>query len=168
MNVLGIHVPSIAPLFLALLAVHVTAALTAVIGGAAAALTRRKGRGRHACLGDVYVEAICVVFVTATGMALMRWSEDHRLFVIGVVAFGAASTGLVARRRHWKGDAAHIVGMGGSYIALLTAFYVDNGKQLPLWDRLPAVAYWLLPALIGIPLIHRAVRRARARRSPHR
>ena len=49
--------------------------------------------------------------------------------------------------------------MGGSYIALLTGFYVDNGRFLPLWDRLPHIAYWLLPSLIGVPLIWRALRR---------
>jgi hypothetical protein len=164
MDVLGIHVPSSAPVFLAFLAVHVTAALIAVVGGAWAALARRKGRGRHSRLGDVYFGAICVVFATATAMAVMRWREDYHLFLIGAVAFGAALTGLVARRRHWPGDAAHIISMGGSYIAMLTAFYVDNGKQLPLWDRLPTAAYWLLPGLIGVPLIYRALRRARVRR----
>jgi hypothetical protein len=49
--------------------------------------------------------------------------------------------------------------MGGSYIALLTGFYVDNGNFLPLWDRLPHLTYWLLPSLIGIPLIRLALRR---------
>ena len=51
--------------------------------------------------------------------------------------------------------------MGGSYTVLLTAFYVDNGKSLPLWDRLPAVAYWLLPAIVAAPVIGRAIRRHR-------
>lgn len=163
MDVLGIHVPSSTPMFLAFLAVHVTAALIAVVSGAWAALTRRKTRGRHTRLGNAYFSAICVVFVTASGMAVMRWGEDYHLFLIGTLAFGAALTGLVARRRHWPGDAAHIIGMGGSYIALLTAFYVDNGKQLPLWDRLPTAAYWLLPGLVGIPLIYRALHRASSR-----
>jgi hypothetical protein len=45
--------------------------------------------------------------------------------------------------------------MGGSYIALLTGFYVDNGPFLPLWDRLPHLTYWLLPTAIGVPLIWR-------------
>jgi hypothetical protein len=40
---------------------------------------------------------------------------------------------------------------------LLIAFYVDNGKSLPLWKELPPAAYWLLPAAIGIPLIVRAL-----------
>jgi hypothetical protein len=43
--------------------------------------------------------------------------------------------------------------MGASYILLLTAFYVDNGKNLPLWRELPEVAFWFLPSAIGVPLI---------------
>jgi hypothetical protein len=50
-------------------------------------------------------------------------------------------------------------GMGGSYIALLTAVYVDNGPFLPLWNRLPHWTYWLLPAIIGMPLIWRPLHR---------
>lgn len=162
-DLLGIHVPSTAPLFLVLLAAHVAAAMVAVASGAAAALTRRKGRGRHARLGTVYFTAICVVFATATGLAVMRWRQDYHLFLIGAVAFACATIGVLARRRHWPGDTAHIAGMGGSYVAMLTAFYVDNGKQLPVWDRLPSIAYWLLPAAVGVPLIWRAIRRARHR-----
>lgn len=43
--------------------------------------------------------------------------------------------------------------MGASYILLLTAFYVDNGKNLPLWRELPQIAFWLLPSAVGIPII---------------
>jgi hypothetical protein len=42
---------------------------------------------------------------------------------------------------------------GASYILLLTAFYVDNGKNLPLWRELPQIAFWLLPGAIGAPII---------------
>jgi len=51
--------------------------------------------------------------------------------------------------------------MSGSYVVLLTAFYVDNGKNLPLWDRLPSAAYWILPALVAAPLIARSLHRHR-------
>jgi hypothetical protein len=40
----------------------------------------------------------------------------------------------------------HISGMGASYVLLLTAFYVDNGKNLPLWRELPQWAFWILPS----------------------
>ena len=51
--------------------------------------------------------------------------------------------------------------MGVAYVAMLTAFYVDNGPHLPLWDRLPVLAFWLLPSAIGMPIIARSIRRAR-------
>ena len=47
--------------------------------------------------------------------------------------------------------------MGASYILMLTAFYVDNGKNLPLWKELPEIAFWLLPSAIGLPLIIHAL-----------
>jgi hypothetical protein len=42
---------------------------------------------------------------------------------------------------------------------LLTAFYVDNGKNLPLWNQLPPIAFWLLPGAVGTPFIVRALLR---------
>jgi hypothetical protein len=51
--------------------------------------------------------------------------------------------------------------MGVSYVAMLTAFYIDNGPQLPLWNRLPDSAFWVGPSLIGVPLIARALARYR-------
>jgi hypothetical protein len=53
----------------------------------------------------------------------------------------------------------HITGMGGSYILLLTAFYVDNGKNLPLWKELPPITYWLVPGAVGLPIIADALLR---------
>jgi hypothetical protein len=53
--------------------------------------------------------------------------------------------------------------MGIAYVAMLTAFYVDNGPHLPVWDRLPALSFWLLPSAIGAPIIARAIVLARAR-----
>jgi hypothetical protein len=35
----------------------------------------------------------------------------------------------------------------------LTAFYVDKGKSLPVWRDLPAIAYWLAPSLVGLPIL---------------
>ena len=40
-----------------------------------------------------------------------------------------------------------------SYVFMLIAFYVDNGKQLPVWKGLPQFTYWLLPVTVATPLI---------------
>jgi hypothetical protein len=47
--------------------------------------------------------------------------------------------------------------MGLSYIVLLTAFYVDNGKSLPLWRELPHWAFWVLPSALGAPILMHAL-----------
>jgi hypothetical protein len=159
-RILGDQVGSTAPVFLAFLAVHVVAGLTAVVTGAVAALAR-KGSPRHIRAGRWFYGAITVVFGTATALSVMRWRQDYYLFIIGAIAFTAATIGYQHRRRHRPGDTGHIAGMGIGYTALLTAFYVDNGPHLPLWDRLPVLAFWLGPAAIATPLIIRAVIRAR-------
>jgi hypothetical protein len=51
--------------------------------------------------------------------------------------------------------------MTGSYMVILTAFLADNGKNLPLADRLPTAAFWPLPAAIAAPLIAWSLRRHR-------
>ena len=159
-RILGDQVGSTAPVFLAFLSLHVLAGLTAVIAGAVAALVR-KGSPRHIRAGRWFYRAITVVFVTATALSAIRWRQDYYLFPIGVLAFTAATIGYQHRRRHRPGDTGHIAGMGIGYTAMLTAFYVDNGPHLPLWDRLPVLAFWLLPAAIATPLIARALLRAR-------
>ena len=159
-RILGVEVGSTAPAFLVVLAVHVVAGLTAVITGAAAALAC-KGSPRHIRAGRRYYRTITAVFATATALAAMRWAQDWYLFALGAVAFTAATAGYLHRRYHRPGDTGHIAGMGIAYTAMLTAFYVDNGPHLPLWDRLPTLAFSLLPSAIAVPLITRAIIRAK-------
>jgi hypothetical protein len=155
LDVLGVAIPNAGPVFLAALAVHVAAGLTCVTCGVVAALSR-KGGVRHVRFGRIYIWGLAVVFATMTVLAVIRWRENAHLFAIGFLAFAAGLTGYLNRQRHLY---IHIAGMGLSYVALLTGFYVDNGKSLPIWDRLPTWGYWLLPSLIGLPLIARAIQR---------
>jgi hypothetical protein len=62
------------------------------------------------------------------------------------------------------GRCTSVAALRAAYVAMLTAFYVDNGPHLPLWDHLPVFAFWLLPSVIGAPIIARAVSRARRAR----
>src|SRR5256886_13478426 len=80
-RILGDEVGSTAPAFLAVLAVHVLAGLTAVITGAIATLAR-KGSPRHVRAGRWYYRAITAVFATAAALAAMRWAQDWYLLVL--------------------------------------------------------------------------------------
>jgi hypothetical protein len=151
--VAGIQVPSRNPLFLAVVGVHIVLGLACVSSGAVAMLSV-KAPGRHPAAGRIYCWSLAAIFVTATALSIAHWTQDKHLFLLGLLAFVAAYVGRSARRHQWAGwPRWHVVGMGSSYVLLLTAFYVDNGNQLPLWKDLPAWTYWSLPALVGAPVI---------------
>ena len=164
----GLPLPSDAPWFLALIGVHVAAGLTCVIAGAVAMLSR-KAAGRHPTAGAVYVWALVVVAATMAVVSALRWADDAGLFALGAASLTAALLGRLARRRGRL--RLHASGMAASYILLLTAFYVDNGPNLPLWRLLPRWALWVLPSAIGLPILigalvrHPLLRRASARLS---
>ena len=164
-TILGIGVPSADPLFLSVVALHVLAGLACVVFGLAAILIT-KGRGRHSAMGTIYFWCMGVVFLTMTFLAFVRWAQDYLLFLLGALAFALAISGRHAAR-HGHRLRIHAACMGTSYIVLLTAFYVDNGKNLPLWRDLPTLAYWTVPALIGVPLIYCALLRHPLLRSPN-
>jgi hypothetical protein len=166
-RILGAETGSTAPAFLAFVAVHVLGGITAVGSGAIAAIAH-KGSIRHVRAGRCYYLAITVVFVTAVILAAMRWRQDYYLFILGAAAFTAATIGYRHRRQHRPGDTGHIAGMGAAYVVMLTAFYVDNGPRLPLWDHLPSLAFWLLPSAIGVPVISRAIIHASRQRAPRK
>ena len=160
-TVAGIPIPSREPWFLAIIAIHVAAGITGTAAGAIAMLSR-KGPGRHPTAGTVYFWALMVIAGTMSVLTIARWPANNHLAVLGVLAIGCAVVGRRARRRArpgwWR---VHTPGMGLSYVFMLTAFYVDNGPHLPIWNRLPEWAFWILPPLIGIPVIGWALRRHR-------
>ena len=156
-SIAGIDIPSTHPAFLTVVAVHILLGLSCTITGIIAMLSQKRA-GRHPRYGTIYFWCLVGVYVTMTGLAAVRWAEDYHLFILGVLATAAAYIGREARRQRWGNWVRlHVTGMGTSYILLLTAFYVDNGKNLPVWNQLPPIAYWLIPAAVGIPLIIRAL-----------
>jgi uncharacterized membrane protein len=141
------------------IALHVLSGVLAVISGAAAMLSD-KGSRAHRRRGRLYLGALVATCVSGAGLVATRWPRFPHLLVLGIVAAALAGIGYATRRR--PSPSVHLAAMGASYIVMLTAFYVDNGPKLPLWNKLPAISFWFLPSALGIPLVVRSVlRRAR-------
>ena len=141
-----------------LIAAHVVAGLGAVIAGALAMLAT-KGGLRHRRAGIAYLVAVTILMLSGTALALEALATRRHLLILGIVTFALAMFGYAIRlrqRRRWR--ARHLAAMAMSYIVMLTAFYVDNGPRLPLWWRLPTWMLWILPSLVGLPLLFRAWR----------
>ncbi len=133
--------------------------MIAVVAGMGAMLSRKQV-GRHPLAGTAYYWSLTVVFVTMSVLALSRWSEDYHLFALGLLSFIAATIGRTARRSLWRcWPRIHMTGMAASYILMITAFYVDNGPNLLGWRELPPIAFWILPTLIGAPILINALLR---------
>lgn len=163
----GFELPSDSPLFLGVLGIHVLFGLACAILGIVAMLSAKR-RGPHPRAGTLYYWSLAILFATASALAPTRWADDYPLFILGALSFGAASIGRLARRQLWRRWIDfHVIGMGLSYILMLTAFYVDNGKRLPLWRDLPNLAYWILPGAVGVPLILSALTRWHRRLAPY-
>jgi len=164
-KVFGIPVPSVDPVFLAVVHFHILVGICCVVAGAIAMLSP-KGQGRHSAFGTIYYWCLTVVVATATGLSVVRWANNYHLFFLGMLSLIAATIARKALRQRWSNWVRlHITGMGLSYILMLTAFYVDNGKHLPLWKELPQIAFWLLPAGLGIPiLVHALLKHSLAQR----
>jgi hypothetical protein len=151
--ILGIPIPSSSPFFLTTLAVHVVAGLICVVAGGVAMLSPKRV-GRHPSAGAIYYWSLVVVVASMTVLSVMRWPHDTHLFILGILSFAAGFIGRAARRQLWaRWTRIHITGMALSYILLLTAFYVDNGPNLPVWRHLPPFTYWLAPSLVGLPIL---------------
>jgi hypothetical protein len=89
-----------------------------------------------------------------------RWSDDYHRTILGAFSFAAVHWGRRTLRQCWSNwPQLHASGMGVSYILLLGAFHIDNGKNPPLWQKLPQIAFWPLPNVIGAPIILYVLRR---------
>jgi hypothetical protein len=135
-----------------LLVPHVVAGLAGLVIGPLA-LRAPKRPGTHTRLGAVYQWCTAVLCATAVGLAVLRPS----LWWLGLIAAATEAAALggwyLARRRPDGWLPAHVSLMCGSYVSFVTAFLVVN-TDLAFW---PA---WILPTVVGSPLIARASARA--------
>jgi hypothetical protein len=155
----GLHIPSDNPVFITILAVHIVSAFICVVAGIVA-MFAKKQPGIHPKAGTIYYWSLLTVFITVTIIAIGRWTEDYYLFILGLISFGSAFMArLAVKGKCQKWSIIHITGMGFSYIILITSFYVDNGKFLPVWKDLSPIVYWLFPSAIGVPIIIRTLLR---------
>lgn len=106
-----------------------------------------KRRGPHTRLGEAYHWIVLIVCLSAAMLAILAWERSWWFLPIAVFSYANVLVGYVAAKQRRPGWLpVHIGGMGGSYIALTTALLVGNvGRSLPL--------AWLLPTIIGSPMI---------------
>lgn len=146
----GIPVPSDNKVFLTVVGIHILLGIICVLSGLVSILSK-KGSRIHIRAGKVYYWGLVFVFITVVPLSIVRWPFNNHLFVLGGLSLLSAHMG--RRLAHNPKPRRHTICMGLSYVFLLTAFYVDNGKHLPFWNQFPQLFFWLFPVAIGLPMI---------------
>lgn len=140
-------------LFRAVLVFHIAVGTVGLALGPIA-MTALKGSRLHAWAGELYHWVMLAVCVSAAGLAWLDWERNWWFLPIAVGSYAFAFVGYVAAKRRWRGWlTAHVSGQGGSYIAMLTAILVVNWQLLTGTRGRSSPWAWILPTLVGSPII---------------
>jgi hypothetical protein len=133
------------------LALHIGSGTAAMALGALALLAAARRRPRGDPLVGAYLWAVLATCSTATALALLEWSRLWWIVPLALMSSLLALAGYLALRRGGpKWVAAH--GLGGSYIALVTALLVISAGDISTTAEIVA---WIMPIALGVPLIVR-------------
>lgn len=138
---------------------HVTAGFLGLMVGVLA-MSVKKYSERHHAFGQIYFWLMCIVCLTGAILPIFNWEKNWWLLVVSIFSFAFALRGWLAERHRKEGwITVHIKGMLGSYIALVTAFVVVNVHHFEELRAIPRVVFWILPTVVGTPLIRRVAER---------
>ena len=147
-------------------ALHIVLGMSGITLGPIA-MTARKRPGRHTQAGEAYHWVMLGICLTAIAMALLDWKRIGWFLYVAAFSYSFALLGYLAAKLRWKNWLYfHLTGQGGSYIAMSTAVLVVNWKLL---TGIPGVATfwpWVIPTLVGSPMIAWITREVRLGRRP--
>lgn len=141
-----------------ILTFHITCGVVAMILGLIA-MRARKSRGLHTVVGRIYLSLFTALAVSACVLTIFDWPRLWWFVPIAVSSYALALMGYLSAKLRWKDWLDyHLSGQLGSYIAMTTAVLVVNAGNV--WWA------WLLPTVIGSPLIAWIKREVRLGRRP--
>jgi hypothetical protein len=137
----------------ALLALHIALGAAGLALGPVA-MRAAKRPGLHTRAGELYHWIMLGLCLTAAGLAVLEWARLWWFLPIALGSYAFALLGYVAAKRRWPGWLlTHVAGQGGSYIAMVTALLVVNWRLVAGVPGRSSLWPWLLPTLLGTPII---------------
>lgn len=128
------------------LTLHILTGASALVLGVAAMGVKKK-KGLHTKIGHIYHGLFIAIAVTASLLAVLSWSRLWWFLPIAIFSYSFALLGFLAAKFRWKNWMRfHLVGQGGSFIAMCTAVMVVNFGSV-------SVLAWIIPTIIGTPIL---------------
>lgn len=142
-----------------ILALHILCGVTAILLGLAA-MKVRKSRGCHTTIGEIYHWLFVGLFISASLLSFRDWHRLWWFVPVAAFSYAFALLGYLAAKFRWHNWLRfHLAGQGGSFIAMSTAVLVVNLGTGSWWA-------WVLPTIIGTPIIAWITREVVAGRRP--
>ncbi|MCL4744478.1 MAG: hypothetical protein KJZ83_03585 [Burkholderiaceae bacterium] len=144
------------------LGLHIACGTGALICGAVS-MCARKSRGLHSAAGETYHWLFAGILVSGCTLAFLDWQRLWWFVPVAAFSYAFALLGYLSAKLRWKNWLRHhLAGQGGSYISMITAVLVVNVGVGSWWA-------WVLPTIVGTPLIAWVTREvARGRRPRYR
>ena len=142
-----------------ILKLHIICGVIALLLGLMAMVVS-KSSGFHSKIGEAYHWLFVGLALSACVLAFMDFQRLWWFVPIAIGSYAFALLGYLAAKRRGKNWLRlHLTGQGGSYIAMSTAVLVVNFGRTSWW-------VWVLPTIIGSPLIAWIIREVRLGRRP--
>jgi hypothetical protein len=128
------------------LAIHIACGASALIVGPVA-MWARKAPGLHTRFGEIYHWLFVGILITACTLAFLNWQRLWWFVPVAIGSYAFALLGYLSAKLRWNNWLRfHLTGQGGSYIAMTTAVLIVNVGTASWWA-------WILPTIIGSPVI---------------
>jgi hypothetical protein len=149
-----------------ILGAHIVLGVAGIVLGPVA-MAARKAPGLHTGVGGAYHWVMLGVCASAGALSILDWDRIWWFLPIAAGSYAFAGVGYMAAKRRWQGWLrAHLAGQGGSYIAMVTAVLVVNWETFTGTRGVASPMAWLLPTLIGSPILAWLAREVAAGRRP--
>ncbi|MET9492202.1 hypothetical protein [Nocardia sp. NPDC006630] len=139
--------------YTAVLGIHIVAGTAGLLLGPTVAWADTRGRRGSRDLGGWYLGIVVAVAITATALVIWKRTDLWWLVPVSALTVALAALGRHATGRPGGWTHAYVHGLGGSYIALLTATaVVAFALHGPLYGPAELIA-WLTPTALLAPLL---------------
>lgn len=141
------------------LALHILMGILGLLLGVGA-MYAKKQKGAHAKLGAIYHWCFVGITITASVLAILDWERLWWFLPIGIFSYLFALLGFASAKLRFKNWLRlHLIGQGGSFIAMCTAVVVVNFGSANLFS-------WFVPTIIGTPILIWLAEAVKAGRRP--
>ena len=133
--------------------IHIAAGIAGLLLGPIA-MWAPKRPGLHPLIGEFYFAAVTCVCISAAALAGLDWPRSAFFLPVAVGTYAFALPGYLASKRRRRGWLlTHAVGQASSYVAMATAFVVNNVRAVDGVGGIPFAVRSLVPMFVGTCLV---------------